>query len=86
MLTPDAVFGDDRTPSGLWSEVAPRRAKTHDLKPEELPEYYRKRNLLQVRVVGRHVGNAVVFFASNATPTTGAVLPIDGGLPEAFPR
>jgi len=86
MLTPDAVFGDERTPSGLWSEVAPRRAKTHDLKAEELPEYYRKRNLLQVRVVGRHVGNAVVFFASNATPTTGAVLPIDGGLPEAFPR
>jgi len=86
MLTPDAVFGDERTPSGLWSEVAPRRAKTHDLKAEELPEYYRKRNLLQVPVVGRHVGNAVVFFASNATPTTGAVLPIDGGLPEAFPR
>jgi rhamnulose-1-phosphate aldolase/alcohol dehydrogenase len=86
MLTPDAVFGDERTPSGLWSEVAPRRAKTHDLKAEELPEYYRKRNLLQVRVLGRHVGNAVVFFASNATPTTGAVLPIDGGLPEAFPR
>jgi rhamnulose-1-phosphate aldolase/alcohol dehydrogenase len=86
MLTPDAVFGDERTPSGLWSEVAPRRAQTHDLKAEELPEYYRKRNLLQVRVVGRHVGNAVVFFASNATPTTGAVLPIDGGLPEAFPR
>ncbi|MFH1108785.1 MAG: bifunctional aldolase/short-chain dehydrogenase [Planctomycetota bacterium] len=86
MLTPDAVFGDERTPSGLWSEVAPRRAKTHDLKAEELPEYYRKRNLLQVRVLGRHVGNAVVFFASNSTPTTGAVLPIDGGLPEAFPR
>ncbi len=86
MLTPDAVFGDEQTPSGLWSEVAPRRAQTHDLKAEELPEYYRKRNLLQVRVLGRHVGNAVVFFASNATPTTGAVLPIDGGLPEAFPR
>jgi len=86
MLTPDAVFGDDRTPSGLWSEVAPRRAKTHDLTAEELPEYYRKRNLLQVRVLGRHVGNAVVFFAGNATPTTGAVLPIDGGLPDAFPR
>jgi len=37
-------------------------------------------------VRARHVGNAVVFFASNATPTTGATLPVDGGIPEAFPR
>jgi len=86
MLTPDAVFGDEQTPSGLWTEVGPKRAQTHDLRPEDLPEYYRKRNLLKARVTGRHVGNAVVFFASNATPTTGATLPIDGGLPEAFPR
>jgi rhamnose utilization protein RhaD (predicted bifunctional aldolase and dehydrogenase)/NAD(P)-dependent dehydrogenase (short-subunit alcohol dehydrogenase family) len=86
MLTPDAVFGDEQTPSGLWKAVSPQRARTHDLKAEDLPEYYRRRNLLQARVYGRHVGNAVVFFASNATPTTGATLPIDGGLPDAFPR
>ena len=36
--------------------------------------------------MGHHVGNAVVFFASNATPTTGASLPVDGGVVEAFPR
>ena len=46
----------------------------------------RQRNLLRARVRARHVGNAVVFFASNSTPTTGATLPVDGGLPEAFPR
>jgi enoyl-[acyl-carrier-protein] reductase (NADH) len=51
-----------------------------------LPEYYRRRNLLRARITGRHVGNAVVFFASNATPTTGATLPVDGGVIEAFPR
>ena len=33
-----------------------------------------------------HVGRAVLFFARQETPTTGAVLPVDGGLPEAFPR
>jgi hypothetical protein len=27
-----------------------------------------------------------VFFATNQTPTTGATLPVDGGVPEAFPR
>lgn len=29
---------------------------------------------------------AVVFFASGATPTTGATLPVDAGIPGAFPR
>jgi hypothetical protein len=32
------------------------------------------------------VGNAVVFFATDQTPTTGAALPVDGGIPAAFPR
>ena len=53
---------------------------------EYLEDFYRDRNLLHARVTADHVGNAVVFFASQSTPTTGAVLPVDGGLPEAFPR
>jgi len=32
------------------------------------------------------VGNALAFFASDQTPTTGALLPVDGGIPAAFPR
>ena len=86
MINADAIFGDAETPSGLWATVGPKRAKSRNLKEEDLAEYYRGRNLLQARVSGRHVGNAVVFFACNATPTTGATLPVDGGLVEAFPR
>ncbi|MFQ5889495.1 MAG: bifunctional aldolase/short-chain dehydrogenase [Gemmatimonadota bacterium] len=86
MINADAVFGDAAHPSGLWETVGPERAKARGMPLEELPDYYRKRNLLKARVTGRHVGNAVVFFASGATPTTGATLPVDGGLPEAFPR
>lgn len=86
MINADAIFGDSETPSGLWAAVGPQRAQSRNLRKEELPEYYRSRNLLKARVYGRHVGNAVVFFASNATPTTGATLPVDGGLVEAFPR
>ncbi|MEW6746991.1 MAG: bifunctional aldolase/short-chain dehydrogenase [Planctomycetota bacterium] len=86
MLNVDAVFGDAEIPSGLWAEVGPGRARSRGLTEAELPEYYRQRNLLKARVFGHHVGNAVVFFASNATPTTGATLPIDGGVVEAFPR
>lgn len=86
MINADAVFGDQETPSGLWATVGPERAKSRNLSEDQLPEYYRTRNLLKTRVYGHHVGNAVVFFAGNATPTTGATLPIDGGVVEAFPR
>lgn len=86
MINADAVFGEESNPSGLWETVGPQRAKSRNLTKEELPDYYRQRNLLKTRVLGRHVGNAVVFFASNATPTTGATLPVDGGVVDAFPR
>jgi hypothetical protein len=80
------VFGDQATPSGLWQTVGPDRARSRGLAPDKLPAYYRQRNLLKAEIRAEHVGNAIVFFASNQTPTTGATLPIDGGIPEAFPR
>lgn len=86
MINADAIFAEDDVASGLWATVGPDRARSRGLKLEELPEYYRGRNLLRARVTARHVGNAVVFFASNRTPTTGATLPVDGGVVEAFPR
>ena len=86
MINADAVFGNDARPSGLWQEVGPARAKSRGMDPSELQEFYRKRNLLKARIMPEHVGNAVVFFATNQTPTTGATLPVDGGVPEAFPR
>jgi NAD(P)-dependent dehydrogenase (short-subunit alcohol dehydrogenase family) len=86
MVNADAVFGDAKRPSGLWQEVGPARARSRGLGPGELQEYYRQRNLLKATISADHVGNAVVFFASNLTPTTGATLPVDGGVPDAFPR
>jgi rhamnulose-1-phosphate aldolase/alcohol dehydrogenase len=86
LINADAVFGNDARPSGLWQEVGPARAKSRGMDPKELQEFYRQRNLLKARVTPEHVGNAVVFFATNQTPTTGATLPVDGGVPEAFPR
>jgi rhamnose utilization protein RhaD (predicted bifunctional aldolase and dehydrogenase)/NAD(P)-dependent dehydrogenase (short-subunit alcohol dehydrogenase family) len=86
LVNPDAVFGDDEVPSKLWGLVGPERMKSRGLDPQGLKEYYRQRNLLKSRVTAEHVGNAVVFFAREETPTTGATLPIDGGIPAAFPR
>jgi rhamnulose-1-phosphate aldolase/alcohol dehydrogenase len=86
LINADAIFDEGEVRSGLWEAVGPDRARRRGLDADELPEFYRQRNLLRARVRARHVGNAVVFFASNATPTTGATLPVDGGIPEAFPR
>ena len=86
MINPDAVFGDENVCSGLWELVGPDRMQSRGLAPENLQEYYCQRSLLKVQVLAEHVGNAVVFFASDLTPTTGASLPVDAGNPAAFPR
>lgn len=86
MINPDAVFGDEKVSSKMWDLIGPDRMKSRGLDPEGLKDYYRQRNLLKERVLAKHVGNAVVFFASDLIPTTGATLPVDGGIPAAFPR
>lgn len=86
MVAPDAVFSHDERPSGLWAEVGPGRMKARGLDAEGLEAYYRDRNLLKARITATHVANAVCFFLARPTPTTGATLPVDGGLPDATPR
>jgi len=86
MVAPDAVFSDGARKSGLWQEVGPGRMKARGLDEKGLEEFYQNRNLLKARITADHVANAVIFFATRATPTTGATLPVDGGLPDATPR
>jgi rhamnose utilization protein RhaD (predicted bifunctional aldolase and dehydrogenase)/NAD(P)-dependent dehydrogenase (short-subunit alcohol dehydrogenase family) len=86
MVAPDAVFSHGATKSGLWAQVGPDRMKARGLDEKGLEEYYRRRNLLKARVTAEHVGRAVVFFVTRRTPTTGATIPVDGGLPDATPR
>lgn len=86
MVAPDAVFSHGMRKSGLWTEIGPERMSARGLSPEGLEEYYRNRNLLKARITAQHVANAVLFFATRQTPTTGATIPVDGGLPDATPR
>ena len=86
MVAPDAVFSEGDYKSGLWEEIGPSRMKARGLDEKELQEYYQNRNLLKARITGRHVSNAVLFFVTHQTPTTGATIPVDGGLPDATPR
>jgi rhamnulose-1-phosphate aldolase/alcohol dehydrogenase len=84
IVNPDAVFQD----SHLWSEaVRQERARAHGVLPDQLEDFYRKRNLLKVRVLAEDVAQAALWLASDRSgKTTGCMLPVDGGVREAFPR
>ena len=86
MVSPDAVFSHGDRASGLWATVGPERMRARGLDERGLEEYYRNRNLLKTAVTAGHVARAVLFFATRQTPTTGATLPVDGGLPDSTPR
>ena len=86
MVSPDAVFSHGTRKSGLWAEVGPDRMRARDLDERGLEEYYRHRNLLKAKITAAHVARAVLYFATRQTPTTGATIPVDGGLPDATPR
>ncbi|HLZ72329.1 MAG TPA: bifunctional rhamnulose-1-phosphate aldolase/short-chain dehydrogenase [Dehalococcoidia bacterium] len=84
VLHPDAVFRG----TNLWSrEVREQRARAQGIAVDEVEEFYRKRNLLQLSVTPGDVAEAALFFASDrSSRTTGATLAVDGGVREAFPR
>jgi rhamnulose-1-phosphate aldolase/alcohol dehydrogenase len=84
IVNPDAVFQDSK----LWSEqVRQRRAAAQGIAVDALEDFYRRRNLLAVRILPEDVAEAVLFLASDrSAKTTGCTLTVDGGLREAFPR
>ncbi|MBF0444405.1 MAG: bifunctional aldolase/short-chain dehydrogenase [Magnetococcales bacterium] len=86
MVAPDAVFSEGKRKSGLWAEVGPDRMKARGLDEAGLEAYYQNRNLLKAAVTAKHVANAVLYFVTRQSPTTGATIPVDGGLPDATPR
>ena len=84
VVNPDAVFQG----SGLWSqEVREQRAQAYGISVDEIEDFYRQRNLLKERITAEDVAEAVLFLASDrSAKTTGAMIPVDGGLRDAFPR
>ena len=84
MLNPDAIFGGSR----FWSdEMRSMRAQTYGVDTAKLPDFYRNRTLLKVEVTADDVAEAALFLAGpRSAKTTGAMLPVDGGVKEAFPR
>jgi rhamnulose-1-phosphate aldolase/alcohol dehydrogenase len=83
MVNPDAIFGG----SHLWDGIRDQRAAAYGVEPAKLETVYRGRTLLGVEVRGEDVAEAVLFLASDrSSRTTGTMLPVDGGVKEAFPR
>ena len=84
IVNPDAIFEG----SGLWSsEVREQRARAHGISVDGLEDFYRGRNLLKERITAEDVAKAVLFLAGDrSSKTTGAMIPVDGGLRDAFPR
>jgi rhamnulose-1-phosphate aldolase/alcohol dehydrogenase len=84
MLNPDAIFGGSR----FWSdEMRSMRATAYGIASENLPDFYRNRTLLKTEVSADDVAEAALFLAGpRSAKTTGAMIPVDGGVKEAFPR
>ncbi len=84
MLNPDAIFGGSR----FWSdEMRSMRAQAYGVDTSKLPDFYKNRTILKVEVTADDVAEAALFLAGpRSAKTTGAMLPVDGGVKEAFPR
>ena len=53
----------------------------------KIEEFYQNRSLLKKPVFAEDVAEAALFLASDrSSKTTGAMIPVDSGVKEAFPR
>ncbi len=83
MVNPDAIFSGTH----LWDDIKQERARAHGVPPAEIEAFYRKRSLLGLEVRAEDVAEAVLFLASDrSSRTTGAMIPVDAGVREAFVR
>lgn len=84
-VNPDAVLQG----SGIWSDAwREQTAASLGISVDELPEYYRKRSMLGVTVEPDHIAEAIAWLSSEqrSSRTTGATVPVDGGVREGFLR
>jgi rhamnulose-1-phosphate aldolase/alcohol dehydrogenase len=83
-VNPDGVVRGSGIFAGGWGE---ERAKVYGVPPDELGKFYAGRTLLQQEVLPEHVAAAVfALVAGDLALTTGTIVPVDGGVPMAFPR
>jgi len=83
-VNPDGVVRGSGIFAGGWGA---RRAAIYGVPEEELGRYYASRTLLGIEVLPEHVAAAVLALCGGGLPvTTGVLIPVDSGVPAAFPR
>ena len=91
-LGPDRIrvnaINADQVDTPMFRAFVRGRAASRGVSEDEQLEAYRARNLMGVGLIPPEaVGDLAVLLASDKLRyTTGAMFPVDGGLPEAFPR
>jgi NAD(P)-dependent dehydrogenase (short-subunit alcohol dehydrogenase family) len=83
-VNPDGVVRGSGIFSGDWLK---NRAEAHGVAPDDLGAFYAKRTLLGEEILPEHVASAVFALVGGDLPrTTGTIIPVDGGVTEAFLR
>jgi len=91
-LGPDRIrvnaINADQIDTPVFRQFVKARAVSRGISEEEQLEMYRSRNLMGVGLIpAEAVADLAILLASDKLRfTTGAMFPVDGGLPEAFPR
>jgi NAD(P)-dependent dehydrogenase (short-subunit alcohol dehydrogenase family) len=81
---PDAVVRGSGIFAGEWAE---ERAEAYGVPVEELGRFYAERTLLKTEILPEHIADAVAtLVGGDLSVTTGTFIPVDGGIPAAFPR
>ncbi len=82
-VNPDGVIIGSKIWEGDW---AAGRAKANGITVEELPAFYAKRNLMNEIIRPEDIGNAVFALVAILDKSTGNIINVDGGMPNAFVR
>ena len=82
-VNPDGVIIGSKIWEGAWAKG---RAKAYGIKVKDLPDHYAKRNLLQEKIRPEDIAKAVFSLVAILDKSTGNVINVDGGMPEAFVR
>ncbi len=83
-INPDGVVRGSGIFSGGWGAS---RAATYGVDEQDLGKFYAQRTVLKQEVLPEHIAAAVLALTNGTLPvTTGLLVPVDSGAPQAFMR
>ncbi|MGB2554921.1 MAG: SDR family NAD(P)-dependent oxidoreductase, partial [Flavobacteriaceae bacterium] len=83
VVNPDGVIIGSKIWEGEWAEG---RAKAYGVAVEDLPAHYAKRNLMSQIIYPSDIADGVFALVGVLKKSTGNMINVDGGMPQAFVR